>query len=254
MKTFAATRIKTAAVCAAAISLFSIFVSPVLAQPDPEFARANDEFAKGQFRDAIREYESLVQAQQWSAPLFYNLGNAYFRVSDFGRAILNYERALLLDPRHPEAAANLALAREEGRALELQRGRPDNLLKHVTANQFTIAGAIAFWLAMLALAWFLLRRRRSPVAILLGLLGFGIAFISAAVVYRVEATRKAVAIVTAPEVQARLATADTASSVLQLPPGSEIRVLSRRGDWVYALLPNNLHGWIPTASVETVRL
>jgi hypothetical protein len=81
-----------------------------------------------------------------------------------------------------------------------------------------------------------------------------ITLVSVAAIYRVEITRGKLAIVTAPEVQARLATADSASSILQLPPGSEVQVLSQRGDWVYAILPNNLRGWIPSASVEPVRL
>jgi hypothetical protein len=63
-----------------------------------------------------------------------------------------------------------------------------------------------------------------------------------------------VAIVTAKNIQARLATAENAGTVLVLPPGSEIKVLSTRGEWIYALLPNELRGWIPAHSAESVRL
>ena len=59
---------------------------------------------------------------------------------------------------------------------------------------------------------------------------------------------------TAPKIQARLATAETAGTVLVLPPGSEIQILSTRGQWSYAQLPNDLRGWIPAASAERVRL
>jgi hypothetical protein len=65
---------------------------------------------------------------------------------------------------------------------------------------------------------------------------------------------RALAIVTGNDVQARLATADTANSVLALPPGSEIKILSTRGDWIYAALPNDLRGWIQTKNAEPVRL
>src|SRR5256885_5435373 len=88
------------------------------AQADANFSRANDEYARGQFQEAVHDYESLVQAHEWSAPLFYNLGNAYFRSGDLGRAILNYERALALEPQHPESLANLTVARDDARALE----------------------------------------------------------------------------------------------------------------------------------------
>jgi hypothetical protein len=75
-------------------------------------------------------------------------------------------------------------------------------------------------------------------------------------VYRLEQGNRgqSLAIVTAKDVQARVATADSANSVLALPPGSEIRVVSTRGEWLYAMLPNNLQGWIPANSAETVRL
>ena len=64
----------------------------------------------------------------------------------------------------------------------------------------------------------------------------------------------ALAIVTGKNVQARLATADTANSILALPSGSEVKILSTRGDWIYAGLPNNLRGWIPAKDAQQVRL
>ena len=47
---------------------------------------------------------------------------------------------------------------------------------------------------------------------------------------------------------------DHSVDVLALPPGSEIRILSTRGDWTYAALPNDLRGWIPAKHAEQVRL
>ena len=60
--------------------------------------------------------------------------------------------------------------------------------------------------------------------------------------------------ITGKEVEARLATADTAKSILVLPAGSEIEILSDRGDWIYAALPNDQRGWIPASSAQRVRL
>ncbi len=62
------------------------------------------------------------------------------------------------------------------------------------------------------------------------------------------------AIVTGENVESRLATADNANRVLTLPAGSEIKIVSQRGDWIYAALPNNLRGWMPANSAERVRL
>jgi len=233
---------------------FLIFGSSSFGQTDAVFARANDEFAKGQFQEAIKDYDSLVKSGRSNAPLFYNLGNAYFRADDFGRAILSYERALALEPQHPEATANLPLARDEARALELQSDRIGRALNRVSANQMTVAATAALWIAVLAVGVMIVRDRRSAILRTLVGLALASAIVCAAIVYQIENSRKAIAIVTAPQVEARLATADNATSVMLLPAGSEINVLSRRGDWIYAFLPNNQRGWIPAASAEQVRL
>src|SRR5204862_1248184 len=117
-----------------------------IAQSEAEFAKANQEYAQGHFKEAITSYEALVHGGQWNANLFYDLGNAYFRTRDFGRAVLNYERALALDRHHPEATANLQIARDESRALELKPTILERYLQFATINQYTIAAAVAFWL------------------------------------------------------------------------------------------------------------
>ena len=228
----------------------------IFAQPDAEFAKANQAFAQGHFKEAISHYEVLIRDGQWSANVFYDLGNAYFRTGDFGRAILNYERALALDRHHPEATANLQIARDEAHALELPSSWPERYLQFTTVNQYSIAADVAFWFAIFGMATLIFARRRSTTMIALSigcLLVFGVAICS---VYTLErgSSGSTLGIVTGKDVQARLATADTANAVLALPPGSEIKVLSTRGDWIYAALPNNLRGWIPAKNAEQVRL
>src|SRR5213078_4214802 len=132
-----------------------VVTSPGLAQTDADFTKANEEFAQGHFKEAIADYEALVSAGQWNPNLFYNLGNAYFRQKDFGRAILNYERALALDSRHPETQANLRIARDEARALELVPSRSERLIAVATANQYAITGAAAFWIGIFSIAMFI---------------------------------------------------------------------------------------------------
>ena len=231
-------------------------VSPAFAQADTPFAKANAEYAAGHFKEAIDGYELLAGSGQWSATLFYDLGNAYFRTNDFGRAILNYERALALEPRHPEAEANLRIARDEARALELVANAPDRFLQLMTQSQYTIAAAIAFWIGIFGIVILILARRRSAGLIALSILSlFIFAFAVAAIVWLDNGNKgSALAIVTDKGVEARVATAETANTVLALPPGSEIRIVSKRGDWIYAVLPNNLRGWISAKSAESVRL
>ena len=116
----------------------ALLISSAFAQGDAEFAKANQDYAQNNFKEAISGFETVVRSGQWSANLFYNLGNAYFRAGDFGRAILNYERALALERHHPEATANLQIARDEARALEMQESWPERYLKFASINQYTM--------------------------------------------------------------------------------------------------------------------
>ncbi len=141
-----------------------VVTSPGLAQTDADFTKANEEFAQGHFKEAIAGYEALVSAGQWNPNLFYDLGNAYFRTKDFGRAILNYERALALDRHHPEAKANLQIARDEARALELQPSRLERYLQVASANQYSVVAAVAFWLMIFAFAAMIFAQQRSGIA------------------------------------------------------------------------------------------
>ena len=234
----------------------TLAVSPISAQSDAEFVKANQDYAENNFKEAISGFETLVRSGQWSANLFYNLGNAYFRAGDFGRAILNYERALALERHHPEATANLQVARDEARALEMQESWPERYLKFASINQYIITAALAFWAGLFCVVGLLFARRRSAAIIALLTFSFLVFVIAILAIYQFDHGSKgrSLAIVTGKDVQARLATADTANSVLALPPGSEVKILSTRGDWVYAALPNNLRGWIPAKSAEQVRL
>ena len=236
--------------------IYALLLSSAFAQPDAQFAKANQEFAAGQFREAIDDYEGLVRAGPWSANLFYDLGNAYFCNGNLGRAILNYERALALDPRHPEADANLRIARDEARAIELTASRTERALRFMNLNQYAMTAAIAFWVGVFGVTALFFARRRSGGLLTMSILSLSIFAVAVAAIVGIDNGNRgrALAIVTDTGVEARVATADNANRVLTLPPGSEIRILSKRGDWIYAALPNNLRGWISAKSVEGVRL
>jgi len=213
------------------------------------FAKANTEFAAGNFKGAIADYQAVVGSGEWSANLFYDLGNAYFRHGDFGRAILNYDRALRLDPHHPEVDANLRIAHDQAHSLELAPSALERYLNFGTANFFAIVAAIFFWLAII---WLILR----PGRLLWTIAGIFLAAICGFAAFKLEnGTRgQGLAIVIAENAEARVATVDSARSVLALPAGSEVLILQERGDWNYAALPNDQRGWVAANAVERVRL
>lgn len=73
---------------------------------------ADDEYKKGNYQQAIKDYEELLKKGE-SVSLYYNLGNAYYRTDNITRAILNYERALLLSPGDGDIRFNLQMARSK---------------------------------------------------------------------------------------------------------------------------------------------
>ena len=220
------------------------------------FAKANQEYAAGHFREAADAYQQLVRDGDWSANLFYDLGNACFHTGDFGHAILNYERALALEPHHPEAQANLRIARDEARALEIMPGPVEQIFRFATVSQYAITAGIFFWVGVFCFALLIFAHRRSPGKLVLAIFSLVICALAVVGMVLLEngPSGKGFAIVTGKDVTARLATADTAESVLALPPGSAIKVLSKRGDWVFAALPNNLRGWVQAKDAEAVGL
>ncbi len=75
-------------------------------------ADGDNEYSRGNYQQAIRDYEELLR-QTKSADLYYNLGNAYYRTDNITRAVLAYERALLLSPGDDDIRFNLQMARSK---------------------------------------------------------------------------------------------------------------------------------------------
>jgi tetratricopeptide (TPR) repeat protein len=89
-------------------------LAPVRADESVErFERANADFEAGRFKEAAAAYEELLDDGGPRVAVLQNLGSAYFRSGDVGRAILAFERALLLKPGDSDLKANLKLVRDE---------------------------------------------------------------------------------------------------------------------------------------------
>ena len=75
--------------------------------------KAEVAYTKEDYGKAIELYEGLLKTHGESAEIYYNLGNAYYKENKIAPAILNYERALLLDPGDGDIRFNLQLARQK---------------------------------------------------------------------------------------------------------------------------------------------
>jgi len=232
-----------------ALFLLLVTVSGRAAAP-VDMSAANALYDKGDFAGARAGYEALVQAGPWSANLFYNLGNAAFREGEKGPAFLAYERALALQPGHPEAAANLRFLREETGAKLPGTTWVDRALAHPAGNTAGWLAAAAFWGICFSLAPWVWNRRGAVAPALLCVLALG--WSGAALWW--QNRQGALLIVTADIATARTEPADNATATAKLPVGSQVRLLLERGAWLNVRLPDATQGWIARDAAQTVRL
>ncbi len=114
------------------------------AAPEVLFRQANEAYSREEFADAIELYQQCLDEAQ-SGALHYNLGNAYYQISEIGPAVLHYEKALALRPNDPEARANLNFIRETAQLAE-----PETDLAHRWAQALPLGiwcwlAAVGFW-------------------------------------------------------------------------------------------------------------
>lgn len=69
--------------------------------------RADSAYNKEDYRQAIELYKHSIEQEGRSSDIYYNLGNAYYRNDNLGKAVVNYERALRLNPTNADARTNL---------------------------------------------------------------------------------------------------------------------------------------------------
>ena len=90
--------------------IFVLLTSTLAASDSIQFEKANRLYTEKQYTQAALIYEQIISLQGVAPELHYNLGNAYFRMNELGLSILNYERALRLNPLYKDAAYNLEFA------------------------------------------------------------------------------------------------------------------------------------------------
>ena len=76
-------------------------------------AEADSAYINNDFTNAAELYESILKNKGESADIYYNLGNSYYKMNNIAKAVLNYERALLLNPGNNDIRFNLELARSK---------------------------------------------------------------------------------------------------------------------------------------------
>jgi len=252
--------LKRTALLIAALATLSLNAGAADASSDEVYRQAREALEKGKFTQAQYLGESLTKQQPpaLSAAVFTLIANARYRQEDMGRAALWYQRAQLLDPLNPEVRQNLRHLDEKLRFFRFGEGSPLaewSLL--LNKNTWVIAASAGVWLILLALMrWILASSQKGgsgAYALIFSLIGILIFIPSAtfATIRPAPGDRvKDVMVVTAREVSAYTSATITSGNVIALPPGSQLRLLEKRGAWSYVEVPSgdeHVRGWVESA-------
>ncbi len=231
-------------------------------QPDTLFSKANAAFQDGNFELAARLYSQLVDAGYQSAALYYNLGNACFRNHRLADAILNYERASLLDPRDPDIRFNLELARTYVKDKIDVLPQPFYLRWHRALVRLLPPDAWA-WISLVcfALAFmffsvylyfhsFLVRRTGFWVAVFLFFVSVS-SFVFAREHHSLV-TGQHTAVIYDPSVTVKSTPDQSGTDLFVLHEGTKVSLGDELGDWREIRISDGNKGWVPRASIRTI--
>jgi len=231
--------------------------------PAETFVQANQAYENGDPQTATRLYESLTVAASplsgaGSAQVHYNLGNAYLRQEQLGKAIASYLRSLKENPINEDLLANLHYARSHTTDDVTPRAPGPVvrtlffwhfILGHRTIIHLFLVVNLIFWGLLTARLYFqkegLLWGRHLALAVLLALGG--------SIMVRVFNPQKVG--VVQPKVASVYAGQSPKSVIrFKLHEGTEVEVVAEEDSWVRISLPDQKQGWIPLSDVAIISL
>ena len=220
-------------------------------------------YTDGKFSDASAAWTSIEESGQKSAKLYYNLGNAWFKQGNYPKAILNYERALRLDPSYSDARYNLEFT--SNFVQDKIEPVPEFILKSVARKVCYVMGSNAWaviFLVLLAAALvmgllFLLgssvgkRRAGFYCGIVLLLLSAGA--LSFSIWQKSDSVKTDTAIVMSPVSSVKSSPSSGSSKDLfVIHEGTKVTILDEVGTWRNISLADGRQGWITSNELEVI--
>jgi len=237
-----------------------IMIAPSIFGQDKRWTDAAKAYENKQYDQAIALYEGILKDGVESAPLYFNLGDAYFKNGDLGRAVLNFYRARRLDPSDPDINHNLEFAQKfssvqmEGVELNPVGTFLTGIVDSYRLNTMAWISSLFFivTLALLALRFGLGYRNSAirsglTVALILLVITAGLTSYK----YRVDYLVKR-AVIVADDAKVRSGPTDQSDLELTGAPGLIVEVLSENSGYYNVLFENKRRGWIAKDQVEII--
>ena len=223
---------------------------------------ADDEYAKGNYQQAIKDYQEILKAGV-SSEIYYNLGNAYYRTDNITQALLAYERALQLSPGDNDIRFNLQYARSK----TIDKITPEtemffvtwynSLVNFTSVDRWANTAIVSIVMALLLILVFLFApqmwARKSGFygsAVFLLLFAFANLF---AFQQKHELETKQGAIVIAPTVNVKKTPAVSGTDVFVIHEGTRVDITDRgMKQWRGVKLADGREGWLKTSQIEEI--
>lgn len=223
---------------------------------------ADDEYAKGNYQQAIKDYQEILKTGV-SSEIYYNLGNAYYRTDNITQALLAYERALQLSPGDNDIRFNLQYARSK----TIDKITPEtemffvtwynSLVNFTSVDRWANTAIVSIVMALLLILVFLFApqmwARKSGFygsAVFLLLFVFANLF---AFQQKHELETKQGAIVIAPTVNVKKTPAASGTDVFVIHEGTRVDITDRgMKQWRGIKLADGREGWLKTSQIEEI--
>ena len=217
---------------------------------------------KNDYASAIQIYEDLLQ-QGESADLYYNLGNSYYKTDNIAKAILNYERALLLKPGDNDIRFNLDLARSK--TVDKVEPAPEiffvtwikSLINCMGVNAWSKLGITFFILLIISLSIFIFGKKLFIKKI--GFISSIILFIFVVLTNIFASQQKdslinrTNAIIINPSVTVKSTPNESGTDLFILHEGQKIQVTDNSmKEWKEIKLEDGNVGWVPANVIEII--
>ena len=225
-------------------------------------AAGDSAYMQNDYLSAIQIYEGLLQ-QGESAEVYYNLGNSYYKSGDIARAILNYERALLLEPGNGDVRANLEIAR--AKTIDQVTPMPEiffigwfkSLINCLSIDAWAGWGIACFilFLACLCLFFYSKTVRLKKTGFFAGMALFVLAILCNvfALQQKKALTNRDKAIVLSPSVTVRSTPSESGTSLFILHEGHKVEIKDdTMREWKEIRLEDGKVGWLPTSAIEVI--
>ncbi len=226
--------------------------------PTELYNKGNEAYRNKDWESAIENYELAVNEGAISHSLFYNLGCAYFRQGNIGKAILWFERARLLAPRDRDILRNLAFARTRtlDKIESVYSGTPLqflwSFLESISFGEFKWILLFISVIATIATIYWILQLRRKWLAIFLWVL-----FIMFGILFYIKGHRlweTSLAIVVEQRISVRSSPSEDGELLFALNSGTRVGILEKRGDWYRIILEDGNSGWANMQGIEPVMI